>query len=73
MAVGMSVNFCRSAQISVCTAGNAKEQCGCRFYEKASRSERCMYFMFEEYCDCLEAQLGAGARAADGQQRRSRG
>jgi hypothetical protein len=73
MAVGMGVNFCRSAQISVCTAESAKEQSGCRFYEKASRSERCMYFIFEEYCDCLGAQLGAGGRAADGAGRLSFG
>jgi hypothetical protein len=73
MAVRMDVNFCRSAQISVCTANSAKEQSGCRFFEKASRSERCMYFMFEEYCDCLGAQLGAAGRAADGPGRLSAG
>jgi hypothetical protein len=59
MVSGEPVNFCRSEQISVCTAANLKEQPGCSFYEKARRAERCMYFIFDEYCDCLKAQLSA--------------
>jgi hypothetical protein len=61
MVCGQGINFCRSEHISVCTAASQQEQKGCSFYEKSSRAERCMYFIFEEYCDSLKAQLGAGA------------
>jgi len=54
-----AINFCRSEQISFCTAASQKEQPGCSFYEKARCAERCMYFIFNEYCDCLKAQLDA--------------
>ncbi len=53
------MNFCRSEQISFCTAASQKEQPGCCFYERARRVDRCMYFIFDEYCDCLKAQLNA--------------
>ena len=33
------------------------EQKNCKFYKKSSFSDRCMHFMFEEYCDCLDAQI----------------
>ena len=45
--------------MSVCTAENQKQQVACSYYEKSSFAERCMYFIFEEYCDCLTAQLNA--------------
>jgi hypothetical protein len=56
-------NFCRSEQMSICTAATQKEQPGCSFYEKARRADRCMYFIFDEYCDCLQAQLNAAVGA----------
>ena len=59
MVSGEGINFCRSEQISFCTAASQKEQPGCSFYEKACSAERCMYFIFNEYCDCLKAQLDA--------------
>ncbi len=59
MVDGQVVNFCHSEQISVCTAGNQAKQKGCDFYERSRGAERCMYFIFGEYCDCLKAQLGA--------------
>lgn len=49
--------FCKSGPMSVCTAGSEKEQKKCRFYQKSSYSDRCMYFIFDKYCDCLEAQM----------------
>lgn len=61
MAVDGRTNFCRSEQISVCTAANKKKQIVCRFYEKACSADRCMYFIFDEYCDCLKAQVHAAA------------
>ncbi len=63
MVNGEGINFCRSEQISICTAATQKEQPGCSFYEKARRADRCMYFIFDEYCDCLKAQLNAAAGA----------
>ena len=56
---GHSMNYCRPEQISTCTAAGPKEQVGCSFYEKSGHVERCMYFIFNEYCDCLQAQLNA--------------
>jgi hypothetical protein len=53
------VNYCQQKQMSICTAENQKQQVACSYYEKSSFAERCMYFIFEEYCDCLTAQLNA--------------
>ena len=51
--------YCKSDIMSVCIAENERQQKYCRFYEKSSYSDKCMYFMFDEYCDCLEAQMNA--------------
>ena len=51
------VNFCKQEQMSICTADNQKQQVGCSYYEKSQFAERCMYFIFEEYCDSLTAQI----------------
>ena len=51
-----SPNLCKKGLMSVCSAGNKAEQEKCAFYEKASQENRCMYFIFDEYCDCLKAQ-----------------
>jgi hypothetical protein len=59
MVSGAVMNFCKSEQISFCTAADQKEQSGCSFYERSRGAERCMYFIFDEYCDCLKAQLNA--------------
>jgi hypothetical protein len=61
MVSGEAINFCRCEQISFCTAASQRVQAGCSFYEKARSAERCMYFIFDEYCDCLKAQLNAHA------------
>ena len=52
-------SFCRKEVMSVCTAGNDNRQKECLYYEKAYISEKCMYFVFNEYCDCLRAQINA--------------
>jgi hypothetical protein len=54
-----AANFCRRERMSVCTAENQKQQRGCSYYEKSQFAERCMYFIFEEYCDSLTAQMNA--------------
>ena len=53
------VNFCKKEQMSICTAGGRKAQSSCNFYEKSRFAERCMYFIFDEYCDSLSAQVSA--------------
>ena len=54
-----SINLCVSDLMSICTADRNKEQSNCSYYEKSERESRCMYFVFDEYCDCLNAQLNA--------------
>ena len=49
--------FCKIDIVSICTAANENEQKKCKFFKKSSSSDKCMYLMFDEYCDCLEAQL----------------
>ena len=53
------VNFCKQEQMSICTADDQQQQVGCSYYEKSQFAERCMYYIFEEYCDCLKAQINA--------------
>jgi len=53
-------NYCEtSGMMSTCTAKNCKEQEECKFYERASRDNRCMNFAFDEYCDNVNAQIDA--------------
>ena len=54
-----TINLCRTEHISVCIAENNQEQHDCNFYEKSYNANRCMYFMFDEICDCLDAQTDA--------------
>ncbi len=54
-------NYCKPSDVlSRCKAGKGwKEQQKCRFSEKATRAEKCMYFRdFNdvEHCDCVDAQ-----------------
>ena len=53
------VSFCKKDIMSVCTACNGVEQENCVYYEKSRIRNRCMYFIFDEYCDCLKAQMNA--------------
>jgi hypothetical protein len=53
------INYCKQEQMSICTANSQEQQIGCSYYEKSQFAERCMYFIFEEYCDCLTAQMHA--------------
>jgi len=45
--------------MSTCNAESNKEQEKCKFYERATRDHRCMYFIMDQYCDCMEAQEDA--------------
>jgi len=53
------VSFCKREMMSVCTAAGDTEQNRCVFYERSSLKNKCMYFIFDEYCDCLKAQIDA--------------
>jgi hypothetical protein len=53
------MNFCKSEIMSVCKANSKKQQQDCLFFEKSNNASRCMYFVFNEYCDSLNAQLYA--------------
>ena len=56
---GSEVNYCKKEKMSICTADGDKKQVKCSFYEKSRNAEKCMYYIFEEYCDCLKAQRHA--------------
>jgi hypothetical protein len=50
-------NYCKKDKMSVCTAEDPRQQEKCSFFEKSSHEQRCMYLIFDEYCDCLKAQM----------------
>ena len=50
--------------MSICTADCQKQQTDCSFYEKSQHANRCMYFIFDEYCDSLKAQMNSAAVVA---------
>jgi len=55
-----TTNFCKTEEMSFCAVENMSQQPDCNYYEKARHANRCMYFIFEKYCDCLNAQLNCG-------------
>ena len=52
-------SFCKHDLMSVCTACSQDEQKMCTFFQKASSADRCMYFVFDEFCSSLAAQCQA--------------
>jgi hypothetical protein len=50
------LNFCETNLISVCNAEEKNMQRDCRFYDKSSFSDQCMFFHFGQFCDNPEAQ-----------------
>jgi hypothetical protein len=52
-----SLSFCKRDVMSICTAASESEQKKCKFYNKSSFTDKCMHFMFDEFCDCVEAQI----------------
>jgi hypothetical protein len=56
------INFCRPGQMSECTASK-EQQKQCKFYEKSSVNNGCMYKRFPldcfRHCDCYIAQRHA--------------
>jgi hypothetical protein len=43
--------------MSICTAEDPKQQEKCIYFVKSSYEYRCMHLTFNEYCDCLNAQM----------------
>lgn len=53
------LNYCVSGLMSRCSAGTIwEEQKRCKFSEKSTVSNRCMYYIeaIDGHCDCVEAQ-----------------
>ncbi len=50
------VSFCKRDIISVCIARGREQQKDCRFYQQSTFKNACMYFVFDAYCDCVDAQ-----------------
>jgi hypothetical protein len=48
--------YCKKDIISVCTAKNVTEQKKCRFYQRSSFSDKCMYLVLDKFCDNIDAQ-----------------
>lgn len=57
-------NFCHINLMAICKTNDSEERKTCTFYDKSSIRDDCMYFIFDEYCDCLKAQVEA--RKIDG-------
>jgi len=53
------ISYCKKEVMSMCTAEGKTQQRTCQFYERSNLSERCMYFVFDQYCDSLPAQQKA--------------
>jgi len=51
------ISFCKQDIMSVCIADSRARQEECLFYAKSCHTDRCMHFVFDEYCDCLKAQM----------------
>ena len=53
------LNYCVTGLISRCSAGTVwDEQHKCKYSEKSTVSNRCMYYIeaIDGHCDCVEAQ-----------------
>ena len=58
-------NLCVIGDMSTCKGNNWSSQVACRFSEKASNGNRCMYYVFDEFCSCLKAQIDCVTPLAD--------
>ena len=58
-------SLCVPGDMSKCSEQIWDRQCSCFFGEEATGSPRCMYFVFDEYCDCNEAQRAAVGQPVD--------
>ncbi len=66
------LNYCVSGLMCRCSAGRVwDEQKRCKFSEKSTVSNRCMYYIeaIDGHCDCLEAQKELRMRECDAKNR----
>jgi hypothetical protein len=61
------INHCsRGNGLSACDmARKPKEQERCRHYIKSTHFSRCMFLIFDEYCDSLAAQQDRNGKLSD--------
>lgn len=62
------LNYCVSGLMSRCSAGDCwEDQKKCKFYEKSTVSNRCMYYIeaIDGHCDCVDAQREIRMSACD--------
>ena len=62
------LNYCVSGLMSRCSAGAVwEDQKRCKFYEKSTVSNRCMYYIeaIDGHCDCVDAQKEIRMRKCD--------
>ncbi len=45
--------------MSECVGETAEERKKCKFYKESKYKGTCMYYVFEQFCDCLDAQIDA--------------
>lgn len=60
------INHCKYNGLSYCDVENSpKDQTKCRHYKKSTYFPRCMFLVFDEYCDCLSAQKDRNGQLSD--------
>ena len=53
----IDVSYCKKDIMSVCTAVSVSQQKNCRYFSKSTYKRGCMYYRFDEFCDCIDAQI----------------
>jgi len=60
------INHCKYNGLSTCDMAEvSKEQEKCRHYQKSTNFSRCMYLVFDNYCDSLAAQQDRNGKLSD--------
>jgi hypothetical protein len=59
------VNFCETNLISFCHATEKNMQKDCRYYDKSSYDDHCMFLHFDQFCDNIEAQEKGSSNRPD--------
>ena len=60
------INHCKNNGLSICDMKDSpNDQTKCRHYEKSTFFNRCMYLIYDNYCDCLTAQRDRNGYLSD--------
>ena len=60
------INHCNYNGLSLCgMAKKPKEQERCTHYQKSTHFSRCMYLVYDEFCDSLSAQQDRNGKLSD--------